>query len=101
MFSSDTVEGDTRVPHNASVMSSTRRTDTPARYISISASSNRALAPPIALDNSRLKRLLAQLWYPHPYLASLGLQAALVVASAGIATRLAALIHSRSASASS
>src|SRR5262249_56207917 len=36
---SDTVEGDTRVPHNASVMSSTRRTDTPARYISISASS--------------------------------------------------------------
>src|SRR5262249_39363910 len=33
------VEGDTRVPHNASVMSSTQRTDTPARYISISASS--------------------------------------------------------------
>ena len=33
------LEGDTRVPHNASVMSSTRRTDTPARYISISASS--------------------------------------------------------------
>jgi hypothetical protein len=26
---SDTVEGDTRVPHRASVMSSTRRTDTP------------------------------------------------------------------------
>src|SRR5215469_11528819 len=39
LFRSDTVEGDTRVPHNASVMSSTRRTDTPARYISISASS--------------------------------------------------------------
>ena len=31
--------GDTRVPHNASVMSSTRRTETPARYISIKASS--------------------------------------------------------------
>jgi hypothetical protein len=31
--------GLTRVPHSASVMSSTRRTDTPARYISISASS--------------------------------------------------------------
>jgi hypothetical protein len=36
---SDTVEGDTRVPHKASVMSSTRRTETPARYISIKASS--------------------------------------------------------------
>src|SRR5262249_1640542 len=43
----------------------------------------------------RLERLLAQLWYPQPYLASLGLQAALVVASAGIATRLAALIPLR------
>jgi hypothetical protein len=39
LFRFDTVEGDTRVPHNASVMSSTRRTDTRARYISISASS--------------------------------------------------------------
>src|SRR5262249_855426 len=52
---------------------------------------HRALAPPIALDDRRLERLLAQLRYPQPYLASLGLQAALVVASAGIATRLAAL----------
>src|SRR5262249_16713711 len=50
---------------------------------------HRALAPPIALDDRRLERLLA---LPQPYLASLGLQAALVVASAGIATRLAALI---------
>jgi hypothetical protein len=33
------VPGLTRVPHSASVMSSTRRTDTPARYISINASS--------------------------------------------------------------
>jgi hypothetical protein len=39
LFRSDTVEGDTRVPHKASVMSSTRRTETPARYISIKASS--------------------------------------------------------------
>jgi hypothetical protein len=39
LFSSDTVDGETRVPHSASVMSSTRRTDTPARYISIKASS--------------------------------------------------------------
>src|SRR5262249_20949193 len=41
------------------------------------------------------ERLLAKLRYPQPYLASLGLQAALVVASAGIATRRAALIALR------
>jgi hypothetical protein len=35
----DTVGGETRVPHRASVMSSTPLTDTPARYISIRASS--------------------------------------------------------------
>jgi hypothetical protein len=35
----DTVLGLTRVPHRASVMSSTRRTEIPAKYISISASS--------------------------------------------------------------
>ena len=35
LSSSDTVEGDTRARHRASVMSSTRRTDTPAKYISI------------------------------------------------------------------
>src|SRR5262249_20131595 len=56
---------------------------------------HRALAPPIALDDRRLERLLAQLRYPQPYLASLGLQAALVVAGAGIATRGAALIPLR------
>ena len=39
LFRSDTVDGDTRVPHSASVISSTRRTETPARYISINASS--------------------------------------------------------------
>ena len=33
------IEGETRVPQRASVMSSTRRTDTPARYISTKASS--------------------------------------------------------------
>ena len=38
-LSSLTVEGLTRVPQSAWVMSSTRRTDTPAWYISMSASS--------------------------------------------------------------
>jgi hypothetical protein len=41
LFSSLTVDGETRVPHKASVMSSTRRTETPA-YISINASSTEA-----------------------------------------------------------
>src|SRR5262249_26394616 len=56
---------------------------------------DRALAPPIALDDRRLERLLAQLRNPQPHLAGLGLQAALVVAGAGITTRGAALIALR------
>src|SRR5215813_10746529 len=52
---------------------------------------DRALAPPIALDDRRLERLPAQLRNPQPHLTGLGLQAALVVAGAGIATRGAAL----------
>ena len=39
LFNSLIVAGDTLLPHRASVISSTRRTETPARYISISASS--------------------------------------------------------------
>ena len=35
----EAVPGLTRIPHSASMMSSTRRTDTPARYISTGASS--------------------------------------------------------------
>jgi hypothetical protein len=44
VINSDAVDGDTRVPHSASVMSSTRRTDTAARYISIKASSTELLS---------------------------------------------------------
>src|SRR5262249_15334559 len=47
---------------------------------------DRALAPPVALDDRRLECLPAQLRYPQPHLAGLGLQAALVVAGADIAT---------------
>src|SRR5262245_52850646 len=76
-------------------MSSTRRTDTPARYISISASSTelsrRRYRSMIAVSNA----LPAQLRNPQPYLTGLGLQAALVVAGAGIAARGAALIALR------
>jgi hypothetical protein len=39
LFNSLIVDGDTLLPHKASVISSTLRTDTPARYISMSASS--------------------------------------------------------------
>ena len=46
LLSRDTVPELTRVPQSASVMSSTRRTLTPARYISTSASST---------DDSRLR----------------------------------------------
>src|SRR5262245_28648274 len=88
----DTVEGDTRVPHKASVMSSTRRT---GQVHLDQRLFDRTLAPPIALDDRRLERLPAQLRYPQPDLAGLGLQAALVVAGAGIATRRAALIPLR------
>src|SRR5262249_48670170 len=42
-----------------------------------------------------LKRLLAQLRYPQPHLASLGLQLTLVMPSTGIATGFAALIALR------
>src|SRR5262245_29447684 len=49
----------------------------------------------VILDDGRLERLLAQLRYPQPYLASFGLQAALVVSGPGIPTRLAALIALR------
>jgi hypothetical protein len=47
------------------------------------------------LDDGRLERLPAHLRYPQPCLAGLGLQAALVVPGAGIATRVAALIGLR------
>src|SRR5215475_8667140 len=70
-------------------MSSTRRTDTPARYISISASSTELL------DNRRLEGLRPKLRDLQPYLAGLGLQLALIVARARVPTRLAALIALR------
>jgi hypothetical protein len=38
IIKSNTVAGDTRIPHRASVMSSRRRTETPARYVPIRAS---------------------------------------------------------------
>ena len=48
------VAGETLLPHSASVMPSTRRTETPARYISMSASST-LLSPTIPLDDGSLE----------------------------------------------
>ncbi len=59
LVSSLTVEGLTRVPHSASVMSSTRRTLTPAKYISIRASSTllsrRLYRSIICVSNGKLR----------------------------------------------
>src|SRR5262245_66631007 len=75
-------------------MSSTRRTDTPARYISISASSTevsrRRYRSMIAVSNV-CWRSFGTLNRTSPA----GLQAALVVSGAGIPTRLAELIALR------
>ncbi len=56
---------------------------------------DRGLATPVALDDRRLERLLAQLGYPQLHLAGLGLEVALVVARPGVATRLGSLVALR------
>jgi hypothetical protein len=56
---------------------------------------DRALPPPIALDDGRLKSLPAKLRYPQAHLAGLGLQIALVMAGPGIATCLDTLVALR------
>ena len=53
---------------------------------------DRALAPPITLDDRCLEGLLAQLGDPQPYLASLGLKITFVVAGAGVPARPTALV---------
>jgi hypothetical protein len=83
LFRFDTVDGLTRVPHNASVMSSTRRTDTPL---------HRALPPPIALDDRRLERLLPQLGHPQRHLARLRLQFAAIALRSRVPPRLGPFI---------
>jgi hypothetical protein len=78
------VNGLTRVPQRASVMSSTRRTEIPARYISISASSTRALPPAIAFDDRSLEGLAPQFRNLQIDLAGAGLQRAIIAASPSI-----------------
>src|SRR5262245_2774576 len=56
---------------------------------------DRALTPPVALDDRCLEGLRPKLWDLQPHLASLGLQLALIVARACILTRLAALVALR------
>src|SRR5699024_9793418 len=58
LFSSLVVAGDTLLPHRASVISSTCRTDNPAKYLSLKAFSTlprtSSLSCPLPLDNSLL-----------------------------------------------
>ena len=54
-FKLDTVPDDTRVPHKASVMSSTRRTDTPGQVHLHDRFLNRDVPAPVALNDRRLK----------------------------------------------
>ena len=56
---------------------------------------DRALAPPVTLDDRSFKGLLAQLRYPQLDLAGLGLQFALIAAGSRIAAGLAALVTLR------
>src|SRR5262249_30539871 len=83
-----------RRPHRSSMLSPARPTAPPRQIHLDQCLLDRALAPPIALDNGRLEHLPAQLRYPQPYLSSLDLQA-LVVAGASITTRVVALIALR------
>ena len=84
--------GLTRVPQSASVMSSTRRTEIPARYISINASSTEPLPPPVAFDDRSLKGLAPQLRNLEINLAGAGLQRPFIAASAGILPSFATFV---------
>jgi hypothetical protein len=63
LFRFDTVLGLTRVPHSASVMSSTRRTETPNWIHLNQRFLDRALPSAIAFNNCRLKGLPPQFRY--------------------------------------
>ncbi len=83
-LSSLTVLGLTRVPQRAWVMSSTRRTETPARYISTSASSTLISRRLYRSMIARLEGQLAQLRHLQRHLAGLGVELALVMAGPGV-----------------
>ena len=81
LFSSLMVDGDTLLPHRASVMSSTRRTDTPARYISMRASST-------LLSRRRYRSMMAvskeplEFWHPQDNIPGSGGKVSAIVAVA-------------------
>ena len=89
--------GLTRVPHSASVMSSTRRTETPGEVHLDQRLLDRALPPPVALDDRRLEGLPPQLRHLQADLAGPGLQRSFVAASPRVLPRLAALVASGAA----
>src|ERR1051325_2954963 len=73
-------------------MSSTRRTEMPARYISISASSTELSRRRVPLNDRSLKGLASQLWNLEVYFAGAGLQRAIIAARSGVLPSLAALV---------
>ena len=87
--------GLTRVPHSASVMSSTRRTEI-ARQVHLDQRLlDRALPAAVPLDDRGLEGLAPQLWYLEAYFAGAGLQRSFVAASSGVLPRLAPFITAR------
>ena len=86
------VEADTLLPHRASVMSSTRRTDTPARYISMRASSTLLYPAAVTLDNSSLKRDSFERGTWSVTVPGGGGQVSVIVTAAVALTGLAALV---------
>jgi hypothetical protein len=86
LFRSDTVDGDTRVPHSAS---------DPGQIHLDQSFLDRTVSPTVTLDDGRLECLRPKLRYPQFDLASLGLPLALVVPDTGISAGPAALVTLR------
>src|SRR5699024_10485871 len=94
LFSSLMVDGDTLLPHSAFVMSSTRRTDTPARYISMRAS-HAAFTAAIPFDNSSFKGDPLELGPLEGDVSGSGGEITVVVPAAVALALLAALVPGR------
>ena len=91
LFSSLMVDGDTLLPHRASVMSSRRRTDTPARYISMRASST-LLSRRVPLNDGGLKGDSFEFWHPQGDIPGSGGEISAIMAAAVALTLLITLV---------
>ena len=90
------VTGETLLPHSASVMSSTRRTETPARYISMRGGFLHAAFPAaIPLDDSSLEGHALEPRHVERDVAGGRGEAAIMVAAAAALTGLTVLVACR------